>query len=30
MPAHVAAAAHAALVQHFTKYTANPGMLELS
>jgi len=29
MPPHVAAAAHAALDQHFTKYTANPGTLEL-
>src|SRR5690349_11162159 len=29
MPAHVAVAAHAALDRHFTKYTANPGTLEL-
>lgn len=28
-PAHIAAAAHAALDQHFTKYTANAGILEL-
>jgi aspartate aminotransferase len=29
MPEHVAAAAHAALDRHFTKYTANPGTMEL-
>ena len=28
-PAHIAAAAHAALDQHFTKYTANAGIIEL-
>ncbi|MEZ5319304.1 MAG: pyridoxal phosphate-dependent aminotransferase [Vicinamibacterales bacterium] len=28
-PPHVEAAAHAALDAHFTKYTANPGMLDL-
>ena len=29
MPAHVALAAHAAIDRHFTKYTANPGLLDL-
>jgi aspartate aminotransferase len=29
MPAHIAAAAHAAIDQRFTKYTANPGTAEL-
>jgi aspartate aminotransferase len=29
MPAHIAAAAHAALDQHFTRYTPNPGALDV-